>query len=96
LAARTQAEITCVFDGAGFGSVPAAGGGRRVRVLFSDPGVTADEVIRRLVAAEPPGRPIVVVSADREVAEGVARPGVTALPSLVLLRLLDSRGDAGR
>jgi predicted RNA-binding protein with PIN domain/Skp family chaperone for outer membrane proteins len=96
LAARTRAEITCVFDGAGFGSVPAASGGRRVRVLFSDPGVTADEVIRRVVAAEPPGRPIVVVSADREVAEGVARPGVTALPSLVLLRLLDSRGDAGR
>src|SRR5436190_3035457 len=96
LAARTQAEITCVFDGAGFGSVPAAGGGRRVRVLFSDPGITADEVIRRMVAEEPPGRPIVVVSADREVAEGVARPGVTAVPSVVLLRLLESRGDPGR
>ena len=53
-------------------------------------------MIRRLVAAEPAGRPIVVVSADREVAEGVARPGVTAMPSLVLLRLLETRGDPGR
>jgi predicted RNA-binding protein with PIN domain len=93
LAARTQAEVTCVFDGAGVGPVSSGGSTRRVRVLFSDPGVTADEVIRRLVAAEPTGRPVVVVSADREVAEGVARPGVTAVPSVSLLRLL---GDAGR
>jgi predicted RNA-binding protein with PIN domain len=96
LAARTQAEVTCVFDGAGYGSVPAAGAGRRVRVLFSDLGVTADEVIRRLVAGEPPGRPIVVVSADREVVEGVARPGVTAVPAVALLRLLETRRDPGR
>jgi predicted RNA-binding protein with PIN domain len=88
LAARTRAEVTCVFDGAGIGPV-TSGGGRGVRVLFSDPGVTADEVIRRLVAAEPVGRPMVVVSSDREVADGVARPGVTAVPALTLLRLLD-------
>ncbi|MFL6238022.1 MAG: NYN domain-containing protein [Actinomycetes bacterium] len=91
LAARTQGEVTCVFDGAGVGPGVAGAGVRRVRVLFSDPGVTADEVIRRLVAAEPPGRPVVVVSSDREVADGVGRPGVTAVASVTLLRLLDSR-----
>ena len=35
---------------------------RGVRVLFSPPGVIADDVIRELVAAEPQGRPLVVVS----------------------------------
>ena len=36
---------------------------RGVRVLFSDPGVLADDLIRSLVGAEPEGRPLVVVSA---------------------------------
>ena len=44
-------------------------------MLFSKPGETADELIRRLVRAEPPGRPVVVVSSDREVADGVRRSG---------------------
>ncbi|MGW9133729.1 hypothetical protein ACWGRZ_23555, partial [Streptomyces sp. NPDC055681] len=37
-------------------------------------GVTADELIRQLARAEPPGRPVVVVSTDREVAVRSARP----------------------
>ena len=56
LAARTSAEVTVVFDGAGVLSVPASVP-RGVRVLFSDRGVLADDVIRNLVAAEPAGRP---------------------------------------
>jgi hypothetical protein len=46
-------------------------------------------VIRRLVAAEPEGRPVVVVSSDKEVATDVARAGAYAVPSAVLLRRLD-------
>ena len=42
-------------------------GSRGVRVLFSDPGVLADDVIRALVAAEPQGRPVVVATSDRAV-----------------------------
>ena len=91
LAARTRAEVTCVFDGATQPGPLAAGGPRGVRVLFSDPGVTADEVIRRLAHAEPEGRPLVVISADREVVEGVERAGATALPSTALLALLGGR-----
>jgi predicted RNA-binding protein with PIN domain len=87
LAARTGAEITCCFDGA---DVEVAGGWRRrgVRVLFSDPGVTADEMVRRLVRAEPVGRPVVVVSTDGEVVRGVRAAGAHAVPAQALLRLL--------
>ncbi|GAA3397875.1 NYN domain-containing protein [Cryptosporangium minutisporangium] len=88
LAAQTNAEITVVFDGAG--RLPAAPSSPRgVRVIFSPPGEIADEVIRRLVRAEPKGRPVVVVSSDKEVAEGIRRAGAYAVPSVVLVRRLD-------
>jgi len=84
LAARTGAEVTAVFDGAGVVAVPIAAP-RGVRVLFSEPGVLADDVIRALVAAEPEGRPVVVVTSDRAVAESVRRRGAHPVPSSVLL-----------
>jgi hypothetical protein len=57
-------------------------------VLFSEPGVLADDVIREVVAAEPAGRPLVVVSSDRAVAASVRRGGAHPLDSSVLLELL--------
>jgi predicted RNA-binding protein with PIN domain len=89
LQARTRAEVTCCFDGAvveGRVQPPAA---RGVRVRFSDPGEIADELIRRLVRAEPQGRVVVVVSSDREVADGVRAAGARPVPSAALARLLD-------
>ena len=78
LAARTGVEITVVFDGAGVVAAPTRGS-RGVRVLFSDPGVLADDVIRALVAAEPQGRPVVVATSDRAVVDvGAARTVRTA------------------
>ncbi len=88
LAAQTGAEITCVFDGAELAAPVLLAPPRGVRVLFSKPGETADELIRRLVRAEPAGRPVVVVSADREVADGVARAGARPVASTLLLRRL--------
>ncbi|AUS77918.1 RNA-binding protein [Actinoalloteichus sp. AHMU CJ021] len=88
LAARTGAEVTVVFDGAGVVAVPVASA-RGVRVLFSDPGVLADDVIRALVAAEPEGRPVVVVTSDRAVADSVRRRGAHPVPSSVLLARLN-------
>jgi predicted RNA-binding protein with PIN domain len=87
LAARTSAEITCCFDGADVDS-RAQKLDRGVRVLFSDPGMTADELIRRLVSAEPEGRVLVVVSSDAEVAQRATAAGARAVPSSALLRLL--------
>jgi predicted RNA-binding protein with PIN domain len=87
LAARTSAEVTCCFDGAEV-DARAAGLVRGVRVLFSDPGMTADELIGRLVRAEPRGRMLIVVSSDREVADAAVAAEARAIPSKVLLRLL--------
>ena len=87
IAAQTGDEITVVFDGAErvHGLPPAP---RGVRVLFSRKGDTADELIRQLVRAEPPGRPIVVISSDREVADGVRRHGAYPMGADSLLRRL--------
>ncbi|GLZ80047.1 RNA-binding protein [Actinorhabdospora filicis] len=87
LAAQTGAETTIVFDGAEriHGLPPAP---RGVRVLFSKKGVTADSVIRELVRNEPDGRVIVVISSDKEVADGTRRHGAYPLSSDTLLRRL--------
>lgn len=87
LAARTSVEITVVFDGAGVVAAPIRSS-RGVRVLFSDPGVPADDVIRSIVAAEPEGRPVLVATSDREVADTVRACGAHTLPSAVLLTRL--------
>jgi len=85
LTAQTGTETTIVFDGADriVGLPPAP---RGVRVLFSRKGETADDLIRRLVRAEPAGRAVVVISSDREVADGVRRHGAYPLSSETLLR----------
>ncbi|MGW1796499.1 NYN domain-containing protein [Streptomyces sp. NPDC001984] len=88
LAAQTGAEVTCVFDGAELAAPVLLAPPRGVRVLFSRPGVTADELIRQLVRAEPPGRPVIVVSTDREVADGIAKAGARPVASAVLLKRL--------
>ncbi|MFF5082668.1 NYN domain-containing protein [Actinoplanes sp. NPDC000266] len=87
IAAQTGDEVTVVFDGAErvHGLPPSP---RGVRVLFSRKGDTADELIRQLVRAEPSGRPIVVISSDREVADGVRRHGAYPMGADSLLRRL--------
>jgi predicted RNA-binding protein with PIN domain len=88
LAAASGAEVTCVFDGAELAAPVLLAPPRGVRVLFSKAGVTADELIRQLVRAEPAGRPVVVVSTDREVADGVAKSGARPVASAMLLKRL--------
>jgi predicted RNA-binding protein with PIN domain len=89
LASRTGAEVTCVFDGAEVQVRVAAAALRRVRVRFSPAGQTADELIRQLARAEPTGRPVTVVSSDKEVVDGVRRAGARTLTSRALLDRLD-------
>ena len=89
LAARTGAEVTCVFDGADVQVRVPAAALRRVRVRFSSAGQTADELIRQLARAEPTGRPVAVVSSDKEVMDGVRRAGARTLTSRALLARLD-------
>ena len=85
LAAQTGAEITCCFDGqAGHRAAPPV---RGVRVLFTA-GETADDLLRQLVAAEPPGRVLVVATSDREIVDDVERAGAWAVPSATLVERL--------
>jgi predicted RNA-binding protein with PIN domain len=87
LHSRAGAEVTVVFDG---GARPPAQprAPRGVRVLFSAPDELADDLIRRLVAAEPDGRPLVVVTSDQEVVTDVRRAGAWTVASAVLLERL--------
>jgi predicted RNA-binding protein with PIN domain len=89
LAAQSGAEITVVFDGTNAKNRPVVQHPRGVRVLFSPRGVLADDVIRDLVAAEPAGRPVGVVTSDQEIVRDVVRQaGVRAVGSRALVRLL--------
>ncbi|WP_037581493.1 NYN domain-containing protein [Phaeacidiphilus oryzae] len=88
LASQSGAEVTCVFDGKDLDVPVLLAPPRGVRVLFSRSGETADELIRRLVRAEPAGRAVTVVSSDREVADGVQRAGARPVPSTMLLKRL--------
>jgi predicted RNA-binding protein with PIN domain len=87
LGGQARVEITLAFDG---GERPpvAKAAPRGVRVLFSAASETADDLIRRLVSAEPQGRPIVVVTSDQQVQRDVQRSGAWVVPSSVLLRRL--------
>ncbi|MCL2780913.1 MAG: NYN domain-containing protein [Actinomycetia bacterium] len=84
LAGQRRAEVTVVFDGSARPPVmPAAP--RGIRVLFSAPTEIADDVIRRVVAGEPVGRPVLVATSDRQVQRDIQRDGGWVVPSRVLL-----------
>lgn len=83
---RTRADFLVVFDGSGpTGAPPGQARSRTVRIRFSPAGVPADDVVRDLVDKLPADRPVVVVSSDREVAEGARARGANVLGSRQLL-----------
>jgi predicted RNA-binding protein with PIN domain len=88
LVARSGAETTIVFDAAETDHRPPVVAPRGVRVLYSPRGVIADDVIRDLVAVEPTGRVVLVVTADREIAVDVARDGARVVDPDALIALL--------
>ena len=88
LASRSGAEVTVVFDAAETRDRPLVNRPRGVRVLYSHEGVIADDVIRELVAAEPTGRPVVVVTSDNAVVADVVRDGARVCGAASLARLL--------
>ena len=88
LVARSGAETTVVFDAAESTVRTVMPAPRGVRVVFSPEGVIADDVIRQLVAAEPRGRVVVVVTGDQAVAKDAVRRGARAVPVVVLLGIV--------
>ncbi|MFG2011567.1 NYN domain-containing protein [Micromonospora sp. NPDC048868] len=92
LAARTDAEVTVVFDGAeGTDRLPRAP--RGVRVLFTRRGDAVGELIDRLVLGEPADRPVVIVGSNREDADSVRRDNTHPYRSHALLRLFARQGS---
>ncbi len=89
LVARTGAETTVVFDAANLTSRPVVAAPRGVKVVFSPPGVIADDVLRDLVAAEPPGRTVVVVTDDQEVVRDARAAGARVASAGARVDLLD-------
>ncbi len=87
LARRFGTEVTTVFDGA---DVVGAHAERRrlTRVVFSPPGVIADDVIRDEMARLPPDRHIVVVTNDAEVVRDARAAGCNVVSSNALLAVL--------
>lgn len=88
LHARTAAEITVVFDGVQEGGPMPGHGSRTVRVRFTAEGVSADDVVTELVDRFPAQRPVVVVSSDREVADGARVRGANTVSSRQFLTAL--------
>lgn len=81
-------ETTIVFDGAELLHPPVMSSRRAVRIRFSPQGIIADDVIRELVEVEPAGRPVVVVTTDRELATSVTKKGARAVASMALIRAM--------
>jgi predicted RNA-binding protein with PIN domain len=88
LVARSGAETTVVFDAASAKTRTVMPAPRGVKVVFSPDGVIADDVIRQLVAAEPRGRVVVVVTGDQAVARDVSRSGARVAPASSLVSII--------
>lgn len=87
LAARWGTSIIVVFDGADVRGASTRAR-RLVTVTFSAAGVLADDEIRDIVRREPPTRPLVVVTDDREIRDDVRAAGATPLSSGAVLAAL--------
>jgi predicted RNA-binding protein with PIN domain len=90
--ARRAGEVVVVFDGAEVGPLtPGRMTTGRVGVVFTDPDRTADDEIIARVNAEPPARPVVVVSSDNEVRARASALGANGVPAPALLALAEAR-----
>ena len=86
LAKRWNIAMTIVFDGASVEGAHAATR-RRVRVVYSPAGVSADDVLREEVAAAGPDQPVVVVTNDRAIITDIVAAGANSVPSEAFLSL---------
>jgi predicted RNA-binding protein with PIN domain len=84
---RIRCEVVVAFDGAGLRGVPSP---RRpgVRVVFSEPGEPADDVVVREAGVLPGTVPVVVASTDAEVRDRATAEGAVVVTSSVLLSVL--------
>jgi predicted RNA-binding protein with PIN domain len=87
LAKRWNIEMTIVFDGATVEGAHASTR-RRVRIVYSPAGVSADDVLRAEVEGIGRDQPVVVVTNDREIITDVVAGGSNSLSSDAFLGVL--------
>lgn len=94
LAARADAEVYVVFDGADDAPRTPAPGPRRgvAQAHYTEAGTEADDVLLDLASGVPVARPVIVVSDDRRVRQGAADVGANVVGSGVFVALLGRRG----
>ncbi len=86
LAKRWNVAMTIVFDGATIEGAHASGR-RRVRIIYSPEGVSADDVLRAELAAANRDKPVVVVTNDRAIVSDVHAAGANTVASDAFLAL---------
>lgn len=93
LAARGDAEVHVVFDGADDAPRTPAPGPRRgvAKAHYTQAGTEADDVLLDLAAGVPIARPVIVVSDDRRVRQGAAGLGANVVGSEAFVVLLGRR-----
>jgi predicted RNA-binding protein with PIN domain len=79
LTARHPADVLVVFDGSDVTGSRHGGRHAHVRIVFSPPGVTADDVLVEHVEQAPPDRPVLVVTSDRALGESVRARGANVV-----------------
>lgn len=89
LAARTSAEVTVVFDAQYVSLAMPSASRKGARVIFTDEGEIADDVIVDLVSVEPPGRAVMVITSDQELSSRVTRLGARVVPAQDFNAVLD-------
>jgi predicted RNA-binding protein with PIN domain len=87
MAKRWNMQITIVFDGASVEGAHAPGR-RKVRIVYSPAGVSADDVLRAEVNAADVAKPVVVVTNDRAIITDVVAAGANTVSSDDFLHLL--------
>lgn len=81
---RRRDQVTVVFDGSS-GIRPRDKAPHGLEVVFSEAGVTADEVICEMIGNAPNPRALLVVSDDRQIRNAAVKAGAKPLSSRTFL-----------
>ncbi len=89
---RKNKKAAIVFDGRSFSKEELG----PVHVHYSDPGYSADEVIKDIVHAEPNKQGLIVISSDNEIKDFARREGTQILSSEEFDNLLKRQEESGQ